>query len=65
MEQNTRRTSKFEGYYLEDCECIFCKNYQGKRRGCKLDKCCCDNEKLDAIAKGRIKRKKGSAAWDG
>jgi len=65
MGQNTRSIGRFEGYYLEDCNCIFCKNYQGKKRGCKLDKCCCDDEKLDAIANGRIERKKGSAAWDG
>ena len=58
---NTRRYNKFEGYYLEDCNCSVCPNYRGKKKGCKLTKCCCENEKQDAIKSGRIKRKKG---WD-
>jgi len=65
MGQNSRCIERFEGYYLDDCNCIYCKNYIGKKRGCKLKKCCCEDEKLNAIAHERIKRKKGSAAWDG
>ena len=54
----------FKGYYLDDCDCTICLHYQGKRRGCSLDNCCCEDEKRDAIANGRIKRKKGSTRWD-
>ena len=61
---NVRSVNKFRGYFLEDCECLYCKHYQGRKRGCKLDKCCCDDEKLEAIAADRIKRKRGSTSWD-
>ena len=60
MTPYTRIYNKFE-YHLEDCDCRYCSNYLGKKRGCKLDKCCCEDIKLDAIKNGRIKRKKG---WD-
>ena len=46
-------------YYLEDIDCQFCKNWRGQKRGCRLYKCGFDNEKLDAIKHGRIKRKRG------
>ena len=68
---------KFKGYYLEDCECQYCKYYQGRKLGCTYkgvqkhkerglgeDICCCEEEKLEAIAAGRIKRKRGSVSWD-
>ena len=61
---NVRNVNRFRGYFLEDCDCQYCKHYQGRKRGCKLDKCCCDEEKLEAIAAGRQKRKRGSVAWD-
>lgn len=61
---NVRNLNAFQGYYLEDADCKHCLYYRGKKRGCKLDSCCCEDEKLDAISKGRIKRKRGSVAWD-
>ena len=64
MKQNARILNKFE-YYLEDCDCRYCSHYLGKKRGCKLQKCCCEDIKQDAIAHGRIKRKKGWDKWDG
>ena len=60
----TRIYNKWTGYYLEDCDCSVCPNYikrKGKKQGCKYDRCCFENEKRDAIANGRIKRKRG---WD-
>ena len=62
--ENVKIVQKFKGYYLDDCECQYCKNYQGRKRGCRLDKCCCDEEKLAAIAGGRINRKRGTMQWD-
>ena len=58
---STRRFNKWEGYYLEDCDCSLCPNYISKKKGCKLAKCCCEDEKRDAVKNGRIKRRKG---WD-
>ena len=58
MSDNKRIYNKFE-YYAEDCECIYCENYLGKKRGCKLLECCCADIRADAIANGRIKRKAG------
>jgi hypothetical protein len=61
---NVKSAGKWHGYYLEDTECRLCRHFRGKRRGCALDSCCCDDEKLDAVAKVRIKRKRGSMKWD-
>jgi hypothetical protein len=61
---NVRNVNKWRGYYMEDMECRYCKFFQGKKRGCSRDKCCCEDEKLEAMAKGRIKRKRGSMTWD-
>jgi len=57
---NTGFIDRFQ-YYLEDTDCVYCSNYLGKKRGCKLEKCCCEEIKQDAIKHGRIKREKG---WD-
>ena len=65
MGKYTKYINKWQGYFLEDCECPYCDYYQGKKLGCKLDKCCCIEEKHDAIKNGRIKRKRGSTSWDG
>jgi len=64
MSQNTRALDRFQ-YHAEDLECRWCLHYQGKKKGCKLDHCCCEAEKLDATATGRINRKRGSTKWDG
>ena len=61
---NVRNVNKWQGYYLEDCECALCLHYVGRKRGCKLDKCCCEEEKLDAIKNERITRKRGSTVWN-
>ena len=55
--QNVRNVNKWRGYYMEDMKCRYCRYYRGKR-GCKLEMCCCEDEKLEAIAKGRIKRER-------
>jgi hypothetical protein len=62
--QNVRNVNKWRGYYLADCDCSLCRHFAGKKRGCKLDSCMCEEEKLEAVAKGRIERKRGSMRWD-
>ena len=64
MRQNVRFVNKWQGYYAEDCECIYCDNYCDIKLGCKLEKCCCEEEKRDAVAHSRIKRKRGAMRWD-
>ncbi len=59
-QDNPRTANKWRGYYLEDTSCQYCLHYQGKRRGCALDACCCEEEKLEAIRAGRIKRSRDS-----
>ena len=46
-------------YYVEDLDCIYCKFYRGAKKGCKLEKCPYEDIKQEAIANGRIKRKRG------
>ena len=61
----SRRFQKWQGYFLDDCACIYCANYRGAKRGCRLKKCCCLEEKREAAAYGRISRKRGFDIWDG
>jgi len=62
--ENIRKTLNYKALFLDDCDCRHCKYYQGRKRGCKLENCCCDDEKLEAISAGRHKRKKGAQSWD-
>ena len=57
---NTRTLDRFE-YHLEDMDCKLCKYWRGTKKGCSRAVCCCEDERAEAIAKGRIKRRKG---WD-
>jgi len=60
---NTRTLDRFE-YHLEDMDCKMCKYWRGKK-GCSREVCCCEDERADAIANGRIKRRKGwNKRWD-
>jgi len=61
---NTKIINKFR-YHLEDTECIYCRHYGGKKRGCKLKKCCCDDIKVEAKKQNRIKRRRGVMDWAG
>ena len=61
---NIRMVNRWEGYYEEDCDCKLCLYYQGKKGGCSLNICCCDEEKREARKHGRIKRKRGFNTWD-
>jgi len=46
--QNTRILGRFTGYSVADCDCRLCRWYGGKKRGCKLDECCCAEERKQA-----------------
>ena len=61
---NAGSVKKFRGYNLAEYECKNCRNYRGRKRGCKLDKCCRDADKLEAIAADRHRRNRGSDKWD-
>jgi hypothetical protein len=61
---NVRRVNKWCGYYMEDMNCMYCRFFQGRKKGCRLEQCCCEDEKLDAIKHGRIKRARRLKAWD-
>jgi len=52
------KTSKFQ-YYIEDTACTHCRYFLGKKRGCTLLKCCCEDITQDALTNGRVKREKG------
>jgi len=55
--------NRWHGYYMEDLDCTFCMNHKGKK-GCNLSQCAYEEEKLDAIKNGRIKRKHRIERWD-
>ena len=58
MGKTVRQFNKFQ-YFAEDCDCQYCVYYGGKKRGCTLTACCCDDIRQDAINNGRLKRKRG------
>jgi hypothetical protein len=60
---NVRNSNKRRHYSMEEIVCRNCKHYQGKR-GCKLDKCCSEDEKLEVILKNKIKQKRRLNLWD-
>lgn len=45
---NTHIFNRFTGYSLEDCDCLWCLNYQGRKK-CPLPVCCCAEEKRLAM----------------
>jgi hypothetical protein len=65
MGNKTNHFQKWQSYFLEDTECPLCLYWQGKKLGCKLEKCCCENAKSEAEANGHIKRKRGAMSWHG
>ena len=64
MNRSVGIVGKWQGYYVEDCACLFCLHYGGKRRGCKLNKCCCSEEKHEAAVNNRINRPRSTLQWD-
>ena len=64
MSKTTRIYDKFE-YFLEDTACEYCLYRKRKskypKQGCDREVCVCEEEKLDALENGRIKRERG---WD-
>ena len=61
MTLNTRIADRFE-YHLEDLTCVYCLFYIGKRQhrenGCGSDICHYEDIHADAVANGRLKRKR-------
>ena len=59
---NIRIYDRFE-YYEEDCLCEYCLLYAeidgSKKRECKIQECCCEDVRADAIANGRLIRERG------
>jgi len=61
----TMKYSRF-AYYAEDTDCRGCLHYQGKKSGCKMKECCCEDIRVDALAHSRIKRDRGwNKPWHG
>ena len=53
----TRIYDRFQ-YHLADTDCSVCLYWKGSKHGCSLTACCCEDIKNEAIADGRIKRRK-------
>ena len=61
MSDNIRKHDRF-AYYIEDLDCADClhnkKKGKGKKHGCGSAVCRYDDIRADAIAHGRVKRKR-------
>jgi hypothetical protein len=45
----TRIQNRFTGYSTEDCGCVYCLYYGGKKKGCMTHECCCLEERAQAL----------------
>jgi hypothetical protein len=65
MRGNTVILNKWQGYYSEDCQCIYCLHRRRSKPRCPYAECRYLAEKLEAAASGRIERKEEMLQWDG
>ncbi|GHU38049.1 hypothetical protein FACS1894105_11290 [Clostridia bacterium] len=64
MSTNATRIHDKFAYFAEDFHCRYCKHYRGKK-GCARIICCCADERIEAAAHNKIKRKRGwFRQWD-
>ena len=56
--QNVKNVNKKRGLFPEDSECENCLYYKGKKRGCTLTACSCEDINISAKEKGKINRKR-------
>lgn len=58
MGKYTRIQNRFRGYTRDDCDCRYCLYYiGGRRKVCSLQKCCCEEERMEAARMERQKEK--------
>jgi len=58
MGKYTRIQSRFRGYTRADCACKYCLYYiGGRRKGCSLQRCCCEEERMEAAKMERQNEK--------
>ena len=59
MSKTIRKYDKFQ-YHLEDLNCCDClhNKLEGKKCGCGFNRCPYDGIRSDALANGRVKRKR-------
>lgn len=65
MASRINRSGRFTGYTVEDCACKYCLYYQGKKKGCTLEICCCEEERQQALAREARKAHKRSKRCHG
>lgn len=56
--RDSKSYRKWKGYYLSDVDCMYCKHYRGKKRGCPFHQCEYTEERLNAVANGKFVRPK-------
>jgi len=49
MGSNTHIYDRFKHYSFNDCSCVYCLHYVGKKQGCSAAVCCCPEEKITAL----------------
>jgi len=49
MRKDLRIHNRFNYWSIADCKCEYCINYQGKKKPCRLDVCCVENIKQEAV----------------
>ena len=54
MGEYTRIFDRFKGHTAADCDCIFCLHYDPKRKRCPLPRCCCEEERAQAICREQL-----------
>ena len=63
-DKSKRIRNRWQGYFAEDYNCMYCLNWRGKRLGCLLPVCGYIEEKNDAAINRRIKQWKEIEVWN-
>ena len=54
MGEYTRIYDRFKGHTAAECDCICCLHYDPKRKRCPLPRCCCEEERTQAICREQL-----------
>jgi hypothetical protein len=64
LKNTTRIYNRFEYWSLDDCSCVHCLFYAGARLGCRLESCCCDDIRREALRRERAANTDSAARED-
>jgi hypothetical protein len=56
MGSSTHIYNHFEWWSADDCSCLYCRWYLGKKGNCALEVCCCETERREAARREQARQ---------